>query len=202
MSKVARDEGDVTAIPRFNEGRLGTAPTPLFASVVNAPGVLQLRDPERLRADLTVDLAHTVMLSEQRVIPRAVAAKICGALLRALELGPDAIALDTSRDGTLFQIESYLASQVGREVAGQMHTGRSRTDRDATIMRFHVRAHLLDVIDALIVWQRVLVDQAAAHVDTVMPGYTHLQPAQPITLGHHLTRTLSVMGTPRQRSVV
>ena len=174
------------SMPRFTEGRLAASPSALLQQIVTGPGVMALRDPQRFKANIEVDLAHTVMLGEQGIIRREDAAAICGALLRLLEGGPEAISLDTSQDSTLFQVEEHLAQEVGPDVAGRMHTGRSRTDRDAAIMRLHLRNNLLEVVEALIGWQEALLIKGEEHYDTVLPGYTHMQAAQPITFGHHL----------------
>ena len=176
----------MSSTPRFAEGRLAAPPTELIQRMIIGPGVMLLKDPQWFTAELTVDLAHTVMLAEQGIITRENASAICGALLKALENGPESIHLDTSRDGTLFQIEAYLSEEIGPDVAGRMHTGRSRTDRDATIGRLYLRNQLLDVVEALLQWQEALLKKGEEHYDTVLPGYTHLQAAQPITFGHHL----------------
>ena len=172
--------------PRFSEGRLAAPPSSLFQEVITLPEILPFKEPERFSTELTVDLAHTVMLAEQRIIASEDAAAICGALQRALEKGPDSIPVDPSRDSSLFQIEAYLAREIGADPAGRMHTGRSRTDRGAAIMRLHLRDHLRRVVHALLGWQEALLAKGVEHNDTVLPGYTHMQAAQPITFGHHL----------------
>ena len=177
---------DQDSTPPFTEGRLGAPPTDLFQQVITLPEVMALRDPETFTAELTVDLAHTVMLGEQGIITGQDAAAICGAILRAMKGGPESIPLDTAQDSTLFQIEAYLAEEVGPDVAGRMHTGRSRTDRGAAVMRLRLRNQLLQVIEALHEWQEALLVKGGEHYDTVLPGYTHMQAAQPITFGHHL----------------
>ncbi len=170
----------------FSEGRLAAPPSELFQRILTLPEVMSIRDPERFTAELTVDIAHTVMLGERGIIAPRDASAICGALLKAIEKGPGSIPLDTSKDSTLFQIETYLAQEIGVDVAGRMHTGRSRTDRGAAIMRLYLRDQLLDVVDALLGWQDALLEKGERHQETVLPGYTHMQAAQPITFGHHL----------------
>lgn len=176
-------EGDLL---RFTEGRLDSAPSALFQELITRPEILPLREPGRFTAELTVDLAHTVMLAECGIISQTDAAAICRALNRALEAGPDSIRLDASRDSSLFQIEAYLAGEIGHDASGRMHTGRSRTDRGAAVMRLQLRDHLRGVLSALHAWQEALIAKGEEHCDTVLPGYTHLQAAQPITFGHHL----------------
>ena len=95
-------------------------------------------------------------------------------------------------------VEAALAEKIG-EPAGRLHTGRSRNDQVATDFRLWVR----DAIDAfdhqLQDLQRALIEKAEAHVDTVMPGFTHLQPAQPVTFGHHLLAYVEMVGRDRGR---
>lgn len=172
--------------PRFTEGRLASPPSALFQEIITNPEILPFREPKRFAAELTVDLAHTVMLAERGIIKVKDAAAICVALSRALEVGPEAISLDTSKGSSLFQIETYLEGEIGADAAGRMHTARSRTDRGAAIMRLQLRDQLRCVIHALLTWQETLISKGEEHYDTVLPGYTHLQAAQPITFGHHL----------------
>lgn len=179
-------ETDRDLMPRFTEGRLAAPPSQLFQEIITSPAVMALRDPRRFTANIVVDLAHTVMLGEQEIISRQDAGAIGQSLLELLDSGPESISLDTSRDDTLFQIEEYLAQEVGPDVAGRMHTGRSRTDRSAAIMRYQLRGDLLEVIDALLGWQEALLAKGDEHRDTVLPGYTHMQQAQATTFGHHL----------------
>ena len=95
-------------------------------------------------------------------------------------------------------VEAALAEKIG-EPAGRLHTGRSRNDQVATDFRLWVR----DAIDAfdhqLQDLQRALIEKAEAHADTVLPGYTHLQPAQPVTFGHHLLAYVEMVGRDRGR---
>jgi len=137
-------------------------------------------------ADLLVDLAHVLMLKKQKIIDRDNAKKLVSALLVLLDEGiPDEVFADHFED-VHAGIESLLIDSVGADAGGRMHMGRSRNDEVATCIRIKLREELLKQMSALIKVREVLVALAALHIDTVMPGFTHLQHAQPTTLAHHL----------------
>ncbi len=135
---------------------------------------------------LSIQYAHTLMLGEQGIMRRAEVA----ACLRALDkLDLDAIR-GTSYDGTFedlfFLMEQRLAAEVGAETAGKMHTARSRNDIDLTLYRIVLRERLAETMTALNVLRGRLLELAWTHRASLMPAYTHGQPAQPTTLGHYL----------------
>jgi len=137
-------------------------------------------------ADLLVDLAHVLMLKKQKIIDRDNAQKLISALLVLLDEGiPDEVFADHFED-IHAGIESLLIESVGADAGGRMHMGRSRNDEVATCIRIKLREELLKQMSALIKVREVLVALAALHIDTIMPGFTHMQHAQPTTLAHHL----------------
>ena len=97
-------------------------------------------------------------------------------------------------------IEARLIELIG-DVGKKLHTGRSRNDQIATDIRLYLR----DEIDELLILESelltALVDQAEAHADTIMPGFTHLQPAQPVTFGHHLLAWFEMLYRDRERLI-
>jgi len=133
-------------------------------------------------ADLAVDRAHVVMLAEQDVVESAVAGEILAALAEVESAGHGALP---DGEDVHEAIETAVVDRVGPE-GGKMHTARSRNDEVAACIRYRLREDLLDAAEGTIALREALVDVAADHVDTVMPGYTHLQPAQPTTLAHFL----------------
>jgi argininosuccinate lyase len=143
-------------------------------------------DKRLWREDIAASKAHTVMLRDQGIIGDADAAAI-------LE-GLDQIAAEYERDGVPeldpledihMTVESRLAELIG-PAAGRLHTARSRNDQVATDFRLWVRNACNEAVDGIRNLQRVLVGRADEHAETVMPGFTHLQSAQPVTFGHHL----------------
>lgn len=139
-------------------------------------------------AYFVVDRAHTVMLAERDIITADQARQILLELERIEALGPDGFQMDAAFDSFLPQVERAMSERIGEAVAGRMHTGRSRIDHDAAVLRLHSRDQLLRVFDYLLGLQRSVLRLATQHVTTLMPGYTHLQHAQPWTFGHYLLR--------------
>src|SRR5919199_491548 len=87
---------------------------------------------------------------------------------------------------TYFNYEAHLIGLSGVDVGGRMHIARSRNDLGAALDRLRARDAVLDLVDALLSVRRSALDGALRHADVVMPGYTHLQPAQPVTYGFYL----------------
>src|SRR5579872_3208067 len=95
-------------------------------------------------------------------------------------------------------VESRLAELIG-PVAGRLHTARSRNDQVATDFRLWTRSACDEAVEAVHSLQRILIGRAEEHAETVMPGFTHLQVAQPVTLGHHLLAYYEMIGRDRGR---
>ena len=95
-------------------------------------------------------------------------------------------------------VENRLKERIGTP-AGRLHTARSRNDQVATDFRLYVRARIDAIVDGLTALQSALVDKAEAHAATVMPGFTHLQPAQPVTFGHHLLAYVEMLARDKGR---
>jgi argininosuccinate lyase len=136
---------------------------------------------------LDVDRAHVVMLGEQGIVPRSEVARILDAIDG---LDPDRIRAaeyDGSVEDLFFYLQREIAAACGdADVAGRLHTARSRNDIDVTIYRLYLRPQALELIDACSRLRGVFLELAGKHHDTLMPAYTHTQPAQPTTLAHFL----------------
>ncbi|WP_330632803.1 argininosuccinate lyase [Halocatena halophila] len=137
-------------------------------------------DARIFEADIAVDRAHVVMLAETEIIDATAAGTILQALDTIAIEGHD--ALEGGED-VHEAIESAVIEQVGPE-GGKMHTARSRNDEVATCIRYRLREDLLEAIDAAIGLREAFAAVATDHRETVMCGFTHLQPAQPTTLAH------------------
>jgi argininosuccinate lyase len=136
-------------------------------------------------ADILVDKAHVVMLKERGIIKKAAAA-ILNCLSEIEEQSEDFIEHELPQyEDVHTAIESVMIREIGADIGGRMHTGRSRNDEVATCIRIALRTELFELLEAVNGLRRTLLDKAAAHVDTIMPGYTHLQHAQPTTFAHH-----------------
>ena len=143
-------------------------------------------DKRLWREDIAASRAHAAMLRDQKIISSDDAA----AILKGL----DQIAAEYERDGVPERIEledihmtvEHRLSELIGPAAGRLHTARSRNDQVATDFRLWVRDACAEAGDAIGALQRVLVGRAEEQAETIMPGFTHLQVAQPVTLGHHL----------------
>jgi argininosuccinate lyase len=135
---------------------------------------------ELFDAHIWMHKAHVVMLAEQGSIPIGQAVEILGALRK---ITVDDVELDPRLGDVYTNTERHLIRMIG-EVAGAMHTGRSRNDLNATAARMLTRVKLESVIEAALKLQKTLIAKAEANLETIMPGYTHLQHAQPITFAH------------------
>ena len=131
-------------------------------------------------ADLLVDRAHLVMLNEQGLISE----EICWKIISALEEIKEDLPLLGGED-IHEAIEAAVIARVGLE-GGRMHTGRSRNDEVATCIRLALRDELLDLMAEELSFIKTLVRLAAGHMESIIPGFTHTQHAQPTTLAHHL----------------
>ena len=143
-------------------------------------------DARMYRQDITGSIAHATMLGEQGIIAPEEAEKIISglqAILADIEAGQVEFSVDN--EDIHMNIESLLTERIG-QTGKRLHTARSRNDQVAVDFRMYVRHEIQEIIDIILDFERVLVKKATAHVDTLLPGYTHLQRAQPSTLGHHL----------------
>ena len=152
-----------------------------------------------LEALIEIHYAHTLMLARQGIISQADA----DACLRALDdLDRKAIGCaiyDGSCEDLFFYIEEELAKCCGADIAGKIHTARSRNDIDLTLYRMCLRRELLNVAEAVLGVRRGLTQLAADHFETLMPAYTHTQPAQPTTLAHYLLAAVEFLGRDCER---
>ncbi len=151
------------------------------------------------RQDIAASKAHVAMLGAQSIITDGDAQTIADGLDRvAEEYARDGVPEDWDLEDIHMTTESRLAELIG-PVAGRLHTARSRNDQVATDFRLWVR-EMIDQTDAgLHALQHALVNQADAHADSIMPGFTHLQTAQPVTLGHHLMAYYEMIRRDRSR---
>ncbi len=130
--------------------------------------------------------AHTIMLWEQGILERRDAARILRALEEIEGIGPVRFPIDSGTGELLFSVERYLQQRIGDDTASRLHTGRSRGDLYVCVERMVFREKILALADVLVRLADSLLARAAQHAATVMPGYTLLQHAQPLTFGHYL----------------
>ena len=166
------------------ESRLSAPPAPEMRAHVSTRRETETR--YSFAQELWNHRAHTVMLWEQKILRRGDAAQILRALDEIDRMGPDRFPIDSGTGELLFSIERYLQKRIGDDTASRLHTGRSRGDLYVCVERMVFSEKLLALADVLIRLTESLLTQAAQHTDTIMPGYTLLQHAQPLTFGHYL----------------
>ena len=156
-------------------------------------------DRHLYRQDIAASKAHAAMLGKQGIITADDAAKITHGLDTILsEIESGKFTFKRSLEDIHMNVESRLTELVG-PAAGRLHTARSRNDQVATDFRLWVRA-TIDTLDAALAgYQQALAEKALANATTVMPGFTHLQTAQPVTFGHHLLAYVEMAARDRGR---
>jgi argininosuccinate lyase len=176
-------------------GRFGGGPSALMREINASIGF----DKRFWREDIQASKAHVAMLGAQGIVSPEDAATIAGGLDQvAAEYAADGVPEYQALEDIHMHVEARLAELIG-PVAGRLHTARSRNDQVATDFKLWVRAAMDEVDAALAAFQRVLLARAEEHTETVMPGFTHLQSAQPVTLGHHLMAYHEMLRRDRSR---
>jgi argininosuccinate lyase len=176
-------------------GRYEKATNPLVESYTSSIS----QDMALLPYDIAGSLAHARMLGRTGIIPRADAEILIRGLEDlAAEVAAGRFILDESLEDVHMNVEATLARNIGA-VAGKLHTARSRNDQVATDFRMLVRESCQLLIEDLLALRRVIVDLAREHQDVIMPGYTHLQRAQPVLLAHYLLAYFEMFDRDEQR---
>jgi argininosuccinate lyase len=156
-------------------------------------------DQHLYRQDIAASKAHAAMLGKQGIITADHAAQIIRGLDTILsEIESGKFDFKRGLEDIHMNVESRLAELVGA-AAGRLHTARSRNDQVATDFRLWIRGAIDAIDEALTAYQRALAEKALAHAATVMPGFTHLQAAQPVTFGHHLLAYVEMTARDRGR---
>ncbi|MXY42358.1 MAG: argininosuccinate lyase [Rhodospirillaceae bacterium] len=176
-------------------GRFAAGPDALMEAINASIGF----DRRLYACDIAGSKAHAAMLADCGIISEEDAAAIgqgLDTILQEIESG--GFEFSAALEDIHMNIEARLAELIG-PAAGRLHTARSRNDQVATDLRLWVR-DAIDGLDAdLKGLQSALIDKAEAHADTVMPGFTHLQSAQPVTFGHHMLAYGAMFGRDRAR---
>jgi argininosuccinate lyase len=176
-------------------GRFTSGPDPIMEEI-NASIDF---DRHLYRQDIAASKAHADMLAKQGIITADDAKKIAHGLDTILsEIEAGKFSFKRALEDIHMNVEGRLSELIG-EAAGRLHTARSRNDQVATDFRLWVR-DTIDALDvALAAFQRALAEKALVHAGTLMPGFTHLQTAQPVTFGHHLLAYVEMAARDRGR---
>ncbi|MEQ8508714.1 MAG: argininosuccinate lyase [Rhodospirillaceae bacterium] len=156
-------------------------------------------DQRLAKQDIRGSRAHCAMLVAQGILSKEDGNAIMDGLLKIeKDISDGSFTFKRSLEDIHMNIEARLSQLIG-EPAGRLHTARSRNDQVATDFRLWVRAAIDTLDDQLKALQAALIDKAEAHAGTIMPGFTHLQAAQPVTFGHHLLAYVEMIGRDRGR---
>jgi argininosuccinate lyase len=176
-------------------GRFASSPSALMEAINASIGF----DKRLASQDIQGSIAHSAMLARQGIITEGDRDAIHGGLQRVLgEIESGGFAFSTALEDIHMNVESRLREIVG-DPAARLHTARSRNDQVATDTRLWVREAHDRTDEQLTRLIGVLLSKAEAHAGTVMPGFTHLQSAQPVTFGHHLMAYVEMFGRDRGR---
>jgi argininosuccinate lyase len=189
-SKESKGQGQV-----MWGGRFAAKPADLMQAINSSIGV----DQRMWREDIAGSKAHAAMLAKQGIISDADNTAIQDGLDQiAAEIETGAFEFSEALEDIHLNIEARLTDRIG-DAGKRLHTGRSRNDQVATDFKLWVRGAVDEALGAAEALQLVLVERAEEHADWIMPGFTHLQTAQPITLGHHLLAYVEMLERDMER---
>lgn len=158
-------------------------------------------DQRLWKVDILGTLAHVKALEKASVLTTNEVAKINdGLAVIEKNISNNAVNFSIADEDIHMNIERLLANEIG-ELAGKVHTGRSRNDQVALDLHLYLREQILCVLENIFCLQNVLFQQAQQHIDAIMPGYTHLQHAQPIRFSHHLLAYFSMLQRDAERLI-
>ena len=176
-------------------GRFDDRPSKIMEQINASIGF----DKRMYAQDIKASKVHATMLAKQKIISKEDSIKIKEGLDQIqTEIENGIFVFNISLEDIHMNIESRLKELIG-DAAGRLHTARSRNDQVATDFKLWVRDELDDLDKALKALQTTFINQAEDHTNTILPGFTHLQTAQPVVLGHHLLSYVEMLGRDRDR---
>src|SRR6187431_698550 len=176
-------------------GRFGEGPDAIMEEINVSIDV----DRHMYAQDIAASKAHAAMLAAQGIITASDAKNIARGLDTILsEIDKGSFEFKRALEDIHMNVESRLGELIG-PASGRLHTARSRNDQVATDFRLYVRDTIDEIDASLAAFQHALATRALEHAGTVMPGFTHLQTAQPVTFGHHLLAYVEMAARDRGR---
>ena len=189
---------DTTGIGNSNQmwgGRFAGGPAAVMREINASISV----DKRLWREDIAASRAHAAMLGRRGILSEADAKAIDEGLAAVgLEIGEGKLVEDPALEDIHMHVEHRLSELIG-DAAGRLHTARSRNDQVATDFKLFVRQCIDQAIGGIDALELALINRAEEHAATVMPGFTHLQSGQPVTLGHHLMAYREMLVRDRSR---
>jgi len=152
-------------------------------------------DKRLLKSVIKINEAHIIMMMEQRLVEYSTGVK----LLQALSETESEIKLGSDVEDIHVWLEEEVINRTGSEIGGNLHIGKSRNDQVSTAIRMELRENLINLMVSLVKFQEVLIRLAGKHAKTIIPGYTHLQPAQPVSFAHYLLSYVDLLERSLQR---
>ncbi|MEH7463344.1 argininosuccinate lyase [Bacillus thuringiensis] len=143
--------------------------------------------------------AHVIMLEEEGLLKKQDAKKIVMAVEKVKTISLDKLVYSEEYEDLFFLVEHLIQKEADSDSISNMHIGRSRNDMGVAMYRMSLRRYLLRYIEHFILLQEGILGQAKEHMETIMPAYTHTQPAQPTTFGHYLLAIYDMMGRDTER---
>lgn len=176
-------------------GRFASGPSEIMEEINASIGY----DKRLYNQDITGSIAHAEMLVDAGILSKSDCKKIINGLKQIKqEIEADQFTYSRQLEDIHMNVESRLRELIG-DAAGRLHTARSRNDQVATDFKLYVRDTIDHFINQLATLQLALAKKAEEHADVVMPGYTHLQTAQPVTFGHHCLAYVEMLGRDATR---
>lgn len=143
--------------------------------------------------------AHVIMLAEQGIIEKDEAKVMLEGINTVAGMDVGKLSYEPQFEDLFFMMEAKIGEEIGAELAGKIHIGRSRNDMGVAMYRLVLREHLVNLLGSAYQLSEGLLEQAERHTDTIITGYTHTQPAQPTTLGHYFLAIYDVLDRDIQR---
>lgn len=153
-------------------------------------------DQRLLKQIIKINQAHIIMMAEEGIVKKKDASKI----LEALRQIKVTTIPDTFEDGHMF-VEQRVIDKVGQEIGGNLHIAKSRNDQVSAAIRMELRNELLNLYNSMTSFQENLLESSKKHVLTIILGYTHIQPAQPITYAHYLLSYVDALERDKERII-
>lgn len=156
-------------------------------------------DQQLVMEDLEGSVAHVTMLGAQGILESNEVEQILGGLAELKELAEAGkLEFSVANEDIHLNLEKMLTDRIG-PVGGKLHTGRSRNDQVATDVHLFLKKRVVEVVDLIQAFQKTILNKAEQHVETIAPGYTHLQRAQPISFAHHLMAYFWMLERDKER---
>ncbi|HDX9589740.1 TPA: argininosuccinate lyase [Bacillus pseudomycoides] len=146
-----------------------------------------------------IHYAHVIMLKEEGLLKKQDAKKIVMAVEKVKTISLDKLVYSEEYEDLFFLVEHLIQKEADSDSISNMHIGRSRNDMGVAMYRMSLRRYLLRYIEHFMLLQEGILEQAKEHMETIMPAYTHTQPAQPTTFGHYLLAIYDMMGRDTER---